>query len=664
MTDFLSNLVLLTIFFISSLPIGYLIFHLLKVGRFFPRNLFIVLPFYAVTGIAGFLLVFFIVSFACFNLWMVIICLVVSILFSLSYFLKKEHSIKAKLKMQKDSILPLLLLLFSLTFFSFVATEMAWAPPGDAVTHSGIVSRILYHQKFPFNYLPYANIAFTLEYPLGFHFFTAMQSLLVGAYPGQSTLLTASLISALLPLVLYSITYTKTRSLFAALFSYSLAFLIPGSFSYVHNHDLLFSNLINGTYPYHLANLLTVAFFGVAICIETLPEEKLIMQPWFKYCLFMALATSVSYYIYSVPVFVYMIVRSISRPIQDLSLILRRHATLRFTAKRTMTFFASLAILIVFASYVYVFHGQSILSFLNRWWLGPGLSSHCLSIEETFINVNGFVLWCSLLFSLVHLMRKNQTLLALSYIFFFSVTLAATNDFIFHNYLWFFSPNRFILVVIAFAYIVVPTSIYTFTRKFHFRVGMAGKFTKLISLHIPVTIVCLMLVYPALQPYFGGLPSNWGRPNSADLEGLEWIVKNTDPDDLILNDRSFPGLFLTSLRAQNVVYPEFLIYLGIDTHDHKLLRRALDTDKLLESPSNYTLWGETMVKWSIDYVYISSDGVFFDQTSWNEQAGGSERYCTRPFTPDTYVTFFDENPHLTAVFRKENVGVYRVEAAK
>jgi len=144
------------------------------------------------------------------------------------------------------------------------------------------------------------------------------------------------------------------------------------------------------------------------------------------------------------------------------------------------------------------------------------------------------------------------------------------------------------------------------------------------------------------------MPSNWGRPVGDDYDALVWIDQNVPVGDLILNDRSFIGLYVPSFNLKNV------IFLHESGWPSKIMDRMNECGRIFDEPNNYSLIHTLISKWKIKYIFVGSENGYFDY--WNMP----QKFKWRPYDAPEILRCFDQNPDLKPLFRRERTGVYSV----
>ena len=126
---------------------------------------------------------------------------------------------------------------------------------------------------------------------------------------------------------------------------------------------------------------------------------------------------------------------------------------------------------------------------------------------------------------------------------------------------------------------------------------------------------------------------------------LMWVDENISSSDLILNDYSYPSLFLTSFSLKNITSHQHL-----DTPEN--YQRAKDSSDFWKNPDDYLSFLELAKKYSIEYVLVTSVSGYKD---WF----GQKDYVQKPFGSKTK-TVFDENPYVKLVYVSGLSAVYVV----
>ena len=159
--------------------------------------------------------------------------------------------------------LPIILFLFSLAYFSYVVGFIKWPTPSDALNHGKFVANAVYENKIT-----------GIGYPYSFHVTAANLSLSMHLIPGEAIFTLTAAIMALIPSVLYSLSYINTRSKIFSLLAFMSAFLINSSYEL---GQWLVSNFLIGRYA-NIYGYLGVFMFWVFISLEENSGRTLTMK--------------------------------------------------------------------------------------------------------------------------------------------------------------------------------------------------------------------------------------------------------------------------------------------------------------------------------------------------------------------------------------------------
>jgi hypothetical protein len=531
----------------------------------------------------------------------------------------------------KHLIIVTIIFLFCLLYFSYFVWQMTWAPPGDAVYHSTAVSIISETGRLPVPEVARATLGFSLHpspfgYPPGFHVLAAMPTTLLGVYPGQSVVFITALASILIPSLSYAAVYSKTKShLYAAATALATFFLAGWQFSTWPQHDLLTANLLNGTYPTQLGNLYLIALL---LLIVTYPIPN-----WAYWAI--AFGILVTYPGY----FTYVILWSL------VSIVVAKRRLGKVSKTALLNSFPVFFLIIV---PVFLYDDLLwILSHMYEYSYNYRIYGDWLPTMLSFPYFIIFIITAIASASCIYGRSRNKTLYAL----FFSTSalvLLAFNEWIYQNLLFMSYVQRFFPVYLALTFFCLPISFFELGKKAAFP-QVFSKLSKLRSkIHIskgflaPIALmVCLLLVLP---PYLFYVPSTWGRPTGDDLQVLTWISQNIPPQKLILNDRSFVGLYLPSLTPKKIVNTFPL--------PDEARQKAYDANRIFDYPSDYNLTRSIINKWGISYIYVSSDRTYRDpfDSTWR----------LRSLSNEDYLLIFCNNPFLAEIYRKGQSAVFEV----
>jgi hypothetical protein len=653
--DYLTSVWSFFLFVLIVLPAGYLVFSLTNRSKDSKRiDIGVILT----CGVVVWLLLSF--SFAAIgqlrNMFLPAV-LVEWIVFSF-YLLRKLKGhfyadLKSRLNLHLlketlfDLSLPIALLLFSLFYFAYFAWQMQWAPPGDSVVHSTIIGLITKTGHLVTPQVQAANMGFILHeftfgYPPGFHLIGAIMTFSTGLFPGITTVLTAAFISAIMPLLVFSIVFKLTKSKVFSLFAFILTFLLlDGQFSYWPTHDLLTSNLSNGTYMTQAGNLLLLFLiylfvaddFSFSLYWATLISLVLTYTGYLSYALIWTLAfVALNLWHFRSHGFSNLFKNFFSNKLKLGSL-------LGFVA-------ISLVPLLLPNEVSYIFRTMYNSSFVYR------IFGDWLPVAFKFPYL--LVVVCCILSVFALIALKTNTKLVVIYVSTLVLVLFSLNESIYSNLLYTTYPERFFPVFLTLGYCVLSVFLakaVNFSKiRFTFNFKKSRIYVAVFKKKFRIVVTACLLIVTVLlvfQPYTNHVASTWGTPQESDYDVLSWISTNIPEHELILNDRTFSSLYLTSFSAKFVVNTFPMPF--------SALNRANELDKIFDDPGNYEQAHKLFSKYNVSYVFVSSEGSYKDWLG--------DTWHFKPLSAEHYLMLFDLNPYLTRVYSKGASGIFRVSSA-
>jgi len=537
------------------------------------------------------------------------------------------------------------LLLASMSYFAYFAWQMQWAPPGDAVVHSTITALMietggLATPQVQESRLGFVLHEFTFGYPPGFHLLASMMSALTGVFPGEATVLTSAFISSLMPLVVFSIVFNLSKSKKWSTVGYMLTFLLPnGEFSTWPQHDLLTANLLNGTYMAHAGNLLLL-FLVLAFVTEEFSF------PVYWMAVFGLILTYTGYVSYALLWALEFLIRIMwTHRSSNSNSVVRTLFSDKWKAVNLVGFVMIAIVPIAFPN-----EFSFILATMREY--SPVYRIYGDWLPASLLFPNLLLVLCCVFSSLALLLSKTEMRLSMIYFSAILIVLGSLHEAVYSNMLFTTYPQRFFPVFIAMGYCVLivflanASNIPWFRRLRSavkwpdYRYFALQKRTK----QTATIVLSLLIAVAVFLPYVLYRPSPWGRPTGADYEVLAWISKNLPEDQIILNDRTFAGLYLTAFSPKHVVntFPMPL----------PALPRANELNQIFDDPGDYRLANRLFSKYEVKYLFVSSESEYMDLFS------GGWRY--KRLAARDYLTLFELNPYLTDLYSEGESAVYRI----
>lgn len=620
------------------LPFGIL-FVRLTIKRRNLKDSTLLIPMYFLFGLATLVITYFLFALVIFNKIIVlasfIICLGLLIIKNMRFNYENKISIS-------KFLIPLLILTFSLIIFIRLAFVMEVAPPLDSLSHGMFTSLILYHEKLPTTFEPIGELSLRIwAYPKGFHLLSALTSLLNGTPPVRSMLILATLLIAMLPPLFYVIVYLRTKSMFLSLIAFFLPFILPSSEipMWRPGFDILLSNYIVGIYPNILGNFIFLGLIGFSFSWERendsrkwVPIGVLMIALFFAYYPLFIIG-AISLYV------VYIIHESnIYRKIIFITGGVLGYYVMTFLLKERLIHWINFDPF--FVHDVYLRHDLLSLSSIYWYYLPVMVIGACASLYL--------------------LIKKAETILPIFTLTLVSFQVFSLHRHIFTNFLWFTYPERTLVVAVLLSFV----SIVLFTAKIS-RNASGYKFKNFYPLLILLIVIISSLFFQNHLKYEPAHKLFEFRPTDEMYQGLKWIVDNTKPDELILNDPSITGQYLPSFRAQAVINDrERLRMLNLfgRLNGTKYEIMVNDANQIFQRPMDFEVMPKIAERYGIKYVFLANIDPY--DRRWGSYARGVFYGIEMPYKKNTYTAaeyqaIFDSNPYLIPVYRNPSCVVYK-----
>ena len=614
--------------YVLVFPIGYLLLNLRKSAR--KRHPFFVeLPIYLSLGLVLLSLLSFIAGFVIVHPVVLVLPSVVAWAIFMYMIFRKQIPFSSDNFRSLNSIIPLTLFLLSSVYFAVVVSLAKWPPVGDIVNHGTIVSLVLYNKRMPLTYAPLGN--YPINYPLGFHLLSANFSLLTNLYPGEAVFLLGAVIVALIPSVVYRLTYMYTGSKELSILSFVSCYLLNSSSNLEH---WLTGFFFNGPYPclFGFLSLLTlVSISGSLLLVIMISLQLLVTYPSF---------TSYSF-LYTLLFFVKPALSS-----EDSKVHANRKTALFILGVASVL----IVLTVIFSSPLAEFLNAHI-SYAFKETLPLQLPSLVKAFEDPSFTIP---LIAALVISISFATKRAYVPLSFIYQLIFFSLIAYVFIRPLTPYLGLLGlPGRAMIInkLLSFTLISIwvcnilekqrPMSIKTFNRISKI------KWKKCI---VYGASLATMLISAFLIPVYGR-PNGMGwflndTASADDFRALEWINVNTNASDLIMNDPSWTGLYLLSLSLKNVTF----YYIVED------FQRAIEIKEIWINPHNQTLTYLLLRKYQVKYLLLTSQQGFFDSEIW----GGNNSFKHKPYTSVEYSNIFAKYTFLRPVFRFRDTVIYKV----
>ena len=689
MLTFAGSLTFFLLAYIYVFPIGYALLHLKNIPEFNSVPLIIRTPAYLTMGFAALSLVFGIVGRIILNGTIACVFFVSSWVMCVLVY-RKSYSRTAK-KSRYGGQRQLIHNVVSLTLFGVIVfymctavNQLKWPFPGDALSNGMRVSFILYYQKIPSTYAPLAP-SLRLLYPPGFHTMSALLSSFIQSeyYPAEIVLVTGAIITALIPCMLFFVTYMKTRAITFSLLPFLSIFLLHPS---GHRELSILGYFVNGTYSTLMGLLFMITFVSLIHLRDSSKDNSLDLDPvHFLLLVFILVGAIVFVYIhYIVYLSIYLLIFIISNRKSVAQRILQMRATINVVLRRhhatlMVLFVISAIICVVLLRLKVISHLISTIQYLINV-IGVELYEHYLFKNFMYDNLNGFMilLMSPVVVTSLIMKGRREVQTNLFYLCFFFPIMLSLNRNLFLKFFLFFLPRRSVMLLASLAWVIFARSLHNISSQHLKFSGISRKFPSYQKFSsLCVTVILFLLVFsqfaPALKfyrnkgfiitgrrtfwsisPCEGSTTESIDCDHPADYEypddylAAMWIDQNIPAEDLILNDWSWASLYLLAFSIKNVI-----VSFVTDTPRAKECRVIWDQP---EHPMHEQIFINLIEKYEIKYLWVTAEWGYFDY--WAH--GGDNLYKTKKKRPLVYGAIFDKYPFLTPVFQSGDSKIYKI----
>lgn len=556
--------------------------------------------------------------------------------------------LKPKIQVNFKDALPCALTLLSLHHFLNAVWVMQWPPIGDVISHATYVAMIQGLGKAFLTYAPYAP-EIPAFYPLGFHALAATFSpSILGVVPGEAALLTAGMFIALIPPLMYVLTYMISDSWVLSILSYLSVFA-----TYTKWRLFITGNFYLGVYPF-LAGLTLILVYVCLIVAEARNQ----ITPQRFVCLGTILSGA-ALFVY--PSFMFFIAASLAIYLYNNQAIWR--------SKGVYTSIGLMALIVL--------SRIPLISVLNQvdFFSQDSLRIHFTEgnrvlVREFLTNSpNGWAILVSTIPAIYMIKKKEFRHFTTLYTLLLITVISSYYTPLFKGLLWPTLPNRSIYLLSLLSYIIIFTSINQAINtpknsdKHIITLIIKGIGSITASKGKTLATCCLILgyglpfyvLYPSLSNQFlnNKYPRNqkesWYVSDTRVWDMLAWVNTHIPSESLIMTDTTWTALWLPSYGVHNVT--SFYLSAQHDT------TRALAVKHAWEIPYNTTYWNDLIEKYNVSYIMITSDRVWFD---WFYLNGTQNVATPRHFTPWEYIKVCDNQAFLRQVYREGDNAVYEV----
>lgn len=597
---------------------------------------------YLSVGLASMIFIHFLVGLFTINKYTTIAIALTSFVVLVITLIKGTQ--KIDLKKMHLSIDAVLLVIYSIGFLYIIVISnyLRWPVAGDAITHGAIISLIQFKQKIPPTFSPLGEMQ--MYYPPGFHAMAAAFAFVSGVLPGESALLLAAYTTALIPALISSIIYLKTKSIAFSALAYFGPFVITTG----QNWKWVFGYFFNGTYPCLLGLVLMLTIFFLTGFLGN-PNAMKSIATLIMLVTLALIVVYPSYAFFVAPYFIYMLYKNSQQIVN-------------FLKKNWRGVILAAIVGLALVSQIWSV-SRAYFFFITRVFSGqtPHIMGYYINLSYLYDNLNGFIILISILLSFIHVAKREMDVLCRdSFFLVICVPTLLSSVPCFYRYFSYLLPRRAAVLLMLAAWVVFIANLYHFVpMKSGLRLGVNIKRLRVRasahSLYVGlIAILILSICAPSLQQHFTfqlASQKAWFTRNSDgslnyrmtdDFEAINWMRNNISPKDLILNDLSWSSLYIPSFSLMNVTFSYF-----------SENSRALELKEIWKNPKDIALMTHLLDKYNIGYVFVTSEWGYYDWEGW----GGDGAYKTKPHD---YIKLFDQYQFLLPAYTSGRTKLYMV----
>lgn len=614
-----------------SLPPGYLLSRLSLPNLVFEHPILVSMPIYLAMGLSATTVILSAVSLVAIDGWLIWLIFLPSaalMIFSIILDLRKSRITPKRCLsvLNPTNIVGVMLFLTIFLNFGLIADYNGWPPVGDALYHTSYASLLTENGKYLFN-----------NYSPGLHILAANFSKFMGVFPGEAVYLLATTFMILIPLTVYSIAYIITKSTILSAAVTVPAFIrIPMPMEYY-----LVGYFYNGTYS-GLFGLLSIILFCALTVILSIRGTQTLTSISLAPIALVLLQVAITY----TP---FIILAALDTAI----LLLWKH----FQGIKGLITTRKLVIgAILFAGASLLVLGNSTIeqTILRRLADISGTIGYRISSDFLFTEY-GIAFLSALLISVFFLTRRKYIEITLLYLIISLPSLLSIVEPL-APYLTIILPRRIIVISTLLSWLLIALIVYD-VLKIDLDASISLRFKGLIRrVNIPksnlVGAVCLIIFIAAsastaLPNFTFGRPAQGWYPISRGDDNynvLAWVSRNVGDSDLILNDYSYAGQYISAFSIKNI------------TCGSELNQRAIDCLKFWKEPNTISLL-RLVVRYNITYVLATASSGYQDYLD------PSSEYKPRPIGYDAR-PFFDAISFMEKTYNSGMAAVYRVNMTR
>jgi len=656
-----------------SFPLGFVLLN--KANFLKEENFFVKIPWFVGFGFCVYLAFIYLTSLIWISAEVVVGYLIFEISLLIVYLKKNKPSLMCfqKPKSKNTIIFFSIIVVISGTLAVNYVDSIGW-PTGvwDSRFHVSIISLTMAKNTLHDgqSHLPVSDIpgltGFTkLPYPKGAHAAAAGVSFLTGSFPAVSMESTFGFVVFLIPLMLASIVYKFTKSIFLSSIMFVVTFWepmrIPG--------DIILSRILTSNFAGHVGIIILMTSLMLFIAyFEKGNKSKLFI--YFALSVFVLAITYSGFFV--LPILIG-IIGFLIYHIKD-------------NKKRAIVFAILIAVFLSMPLWTFTAHEllglkQGTPYIPSRWnatypfnpnqeifplWISSVFGVICASLLIINKRYRAFSI-VVLLVSYVHLLPLSHDL-ALYYGFFYKSLRSIGLMFLISV-----SMNLIMFYFIAKQISLNPSRIFS-------------KFVKSKFSMIAVLGVLIMVLFPGFQiledrtevldnkAYYrktGSYIDTFPGGNERNLQ--LWLYENAKPTDLILNDHSHAAKWFIGVRAQEMINghrQDEVISRYFKYEDENFqakspgVLKTIRGNEILKHPWDQAKIEQIIKELGIKYIYLSERERFeFLCLGWakfNECYPNSEKWAWRNYSGNSRIAMYENHPNLELILRNGNSAIFKV----
>ncbi|MDE2590486.1 MAG: hypothetical protein KGL95_12585, partial [Patescibacteria group bacterium] len=512
----------------------------------------------------------------------------------------------------------------------------------DTNNHDDLISITManHHIANGKDILPVRNLVIIDQtlYPKGTHAAAAGLSFLSGLFPAVSIVSIFSFVLFLIPPLLTSLVYRFTNSIFFSAITFIITYWRP-TVGEIWEGDIILNNWIEGLFSSAVGILIVIISFMILIEFFEKDSKK---SRLFVLFIFIFIALIVAY-------FAFIAMPAIAGLIGFITYYIKNKKKLTAVSVTLIGAFASIPLwsFIIFSHIssgdTYVFEHEK---YVKHFPFNPmdGLFPFWISTAAAFV--------CSIIF----VRDKKFRYLSIIFIVLGLIHMLSISDDIYLKYFFYNQSLRSIglmfLLSVAINLIVISHLI-----KKSLTLG------KMRPYFIKLSALCLLsfALLPSFVYWYAMTTQPWDVkdymiPSGNDRNVIFWLLKNSSPNDLVLNDLSNAATYFTGFRAQSLINTQEQSAVISHAYDgdnntfnvsDNASKETLMANLILKNPWDYYYIEKTLKDLKIKFVYIS-ERIDSDERCQGDVPAAcypnSDNWAWKHYSANSRIAMYENNP--------------------